>query len=268
MSALRSLQEQFQNALLHDQHLPHQQLRNEDAQRFGVYRYAYPARLRAALRDNYEVLPQVMGDDAFDTLAAAYIQAHPSRHYSLRWFGDQMYAFMQQHPNLVDHPAIIDLACMEWALRSAFDAPNAIPLSAEELSAIPPTEWADLQLLLHPSAQLLTLQWAVGPIWHALHAVQDGQEGQDGLAAPEALAHHMLVWRLGLGTQWKTLSISETVFVQGLQAQRSFGQICAQLAQTVGEANAAASAVAALRQLLSQGAVCRLPDPPIPQYPD
>ena len=253
MTALRNLQEQFQNALLHDQHLPHAQLQNNEVVRFGVYRNAYRARLCAALRDNYQVLPQVMGDAAFDALAAAYINARPSQHYSLRWYGDGLCDFMAQHPELLEHPAIYDLACMEWALRNAFDAPNATPLTAEQLAAIAPAEWADLQLKLHPSAQLLKLQWAVGPIWHALH---DGQDGQNDLAAPEDLAHHMLVWRLELGTQWKTLSDSESEFVQGLQAQLGFGQICTQLAQTVGEANAAAIAVDALRQLLSQGVIC------------
>ena len=54
----------------------------------GIYQHAYRARLVAALRDNHEVLALALGDDAFDAIAQAYIDAHPSRFASIRWFGD------------------------------------------------------------------------------------------------------------------------------------------------------------------------------------
>src|SRR6185369_6628626 len=98
-----------------------------------IYQHAYTARLAGALRDNFGVLPQVMGDDAFDALALAYIAAHPSRHPSIRWFGDKLPEFMAAHENLVPHPALVDLARMEWALRSAFDAADAAPIDAGAL---------------------------------------------------------------------------------------------------------------------------------------
>ena len=72
----------------------------------GVYQHAYMARLIGALRDNFGVLPQVMGDEAFEALAAEYVSAHPSRHPSIRWFGDQLPAFMQANESLVPHPAL------------------------------------------------------------------------------------------------------------------------------------------------------------------
>jgi hypothetical protein len=65
------LQRQFQQALLVDQPMDVALLRSSGVAQFGVYRIAYRARLRAALRDNFEVLPLVMGDDAFDALANA-----------------------------------------------------------------------------------------------------------------------------------------------------------------------------------------------------
>jgi hypothetical protein len=219
---------------------------------FGVYRVAYRARLRAALRDNFEVLPLVMGDDAFEALANAYINTHPSNHYSLRWYGNQLCDFMAENHALVDHPAMLDLARMEWALRHAFDAAPAELLTSEALAAVPAQEWSDLQFTLHPSVQLLSLHWAVGPIWHAL------KSALDEVAPPETLEHHMLVWRLGMNTQWKSLTQMETDFVKGLQAHRTFGQQCASLAKSVGDEKAAATAVALLSELLKAGAICAL----------
>ncbi|RFO98203.1 DUF2063 domain-containing protein [Rhodoferax lacus] len=256
MMQLQTLQSAFQDALLQDRPLEPALLDARGVLQFGVYRNAYRARLRAALRDNFEVLPLVMGDEAFDALANAYIEAHPSAHYSLRWFGHQLCSFMRANEALVDHPALVDLARMEWALRQAFDAGTAATLTAAELAAVPAADWADLCFALHPSVQLLELQWAIGPIWHAL------KSGQTELDPPAALNHHLLVWRQGMNTQWKSLNTAEVVFVQGLLAGQHFGQVCGALAQCVGEEGAAAAAVALLSELLHAGALGALPSQP------
>jgi hypothetical protein len=253
MTQLETLQSQFQHALLVDQPLAADLISGSSVAQFGVYRIAYRARLRAALRDNFEVLPLVMGDEAFEALANAYINAHPSGHYSLRWYGHQLCDFMAVNHVLLDHPALLDLARMEWALRHAFDAAPAVLLTSEALAAVPAQEWADLQFTLHPSVQLLELYWAVGPIWHAL------KSAADRVAPPEALEHHMLVWRLGMNTQWKSLTQMETDFVKGLQAHRTFAKQCESLAACVGDEQAAATAVALLSELLKAGAICALP---------
>jgi len=59
-----------------------------------IYRHAYAARLIAALRDNFGVLPRAMGDEAFEALGRAYLQAHPSSQPSIRWFGHALADFM------------------------------------------------------------------------------------------------------------------------------------------------------------------------------
>lgn len=252
MSSFQTLQTTFQTALLHDQPPAPGLLSPRGDAQFGVYLNAYRARLRAALRDNYEVLPLVMGDEAFDALANAYIDAHPSTHYSLRWFGHQFGAFMTAQDALVAHPAMVDLARMEWALRNAFDAAPAAPLTHAELAAVPAQDWPELRLALHPSVHLLALQWAVGPVWHAL------KSGQEEVPAPDALPHHLLVWREGMQNRWQSLTEAQTVLVQGLQADLTFGQICAALAQQVGEDQAAATAATALRELLAGGVITGL----------
>lgn len=250
MTQLQALQSQFQRALLLDQPVDDALLSDRGVAQFGVYRTAYRARLRAALRDNFEVLPRVMGDDAFDALANAYSATHPSHHYSLRWFGHRLCDFMACNEALVGHPALLDLARMEWALRHAFDAASVPLLNAAELAAVPAPDWADLCFALHPSVQLLDLHWAVGPIWHAL------KSGQDSMEPPEPLDHHMLVWRWGMNTQWKSLAPVEADFVQGLLDKHRFGQLCAGLAGRVGDERAAARAVELLTGLLETGAIC------------
>ena len=252
MNAVQSLQDRFQAALLQDQPAQAGLLKTPGEAQFGVYRNAYRARLRGALRENFEVLPLVMGDEGFDALANAYIDAKPSGHYSLRWFGHQLDAFMAAHDDLVPHPAMLDLARMEWALRNAFDAASVDPLAPDALASVQAQDWPELRFGLHPAVQLLDMQWAIGPVWHALKA------GQEEVPAPEALAHHLLVWRQGLHTQWKSLNTTEVTFVQSLQAGHSFGQICESLAAVVGDDHAALTAANQLRELLSNGVIASL----------
>lgn len=249
MTALHALQHRFQAALLQEQQPAPGLLGPSGEAHFAIYLNAYRARLRGALRENYEVLPLVMGDEAFDALANAYIDAKPSGHYSLRWFGHQLSDFMAAQDDLVPHSAMLDVARMEWALRNAFDAAPADALAPDVLACVQAQDWPALRFGLHPSVQLLEMQWAIGPVWHALKAEQED------VPPPEALAHHLLVWRQSLHTQWKSLNVAETSFVQSLQAGHSFGEICEALAEVVGDDNAARTAATQLRELLSSGVI-------------
>ncbi len=255
MMAQQSLQNEFQAALLQDQSARPGLLQPLGAAQFDVYRNAYRARLRGALRANFEVLPLVMGDDDFDGLANAYIDAYPSGHYSLRWFGHQLCTFMAEHDDWVPHPAMLDLARMEWALRTAFDAPSVVDLAPDALAHLQADDWTGLRLGLHPAVQLLDMQWAIGPVWHAL------KSAQEDVPPPEAYAHHMLVWRLGLNTQWKSLSSAELAFVQGLQAGHTFGEICEILVGVVGDDHAALTAATQLREWLGNGVIVSVQAP-------
>src|SRR5690242_17143101 len=62
--------------------------------RLAIYADAYRLRLIEALESNYPVLAQLLGTDQFATIARYYIEAHPSQHYSIRWFGHRLAEFL------------------------------------------------------------------------------------------------------------------------------------------------------------------------------
>jgi hypothetical protein len=217
--------------------------------RLDVYRHAYVARLVAALRDNFGSLPTVMGDEAFDALAEAYVAAHPSRHPSIRWFGDRLAAFMAERDDLVPHPALVDLARMEWALRAAFDAADAMPIEASVLASIAADDWPALVFTPLPSVQALTLQWAVEPVWRALRDAAPGDEPE--LPEPRAHEHVLLVWRTGFETRWRVVEGRDADLLRAMLEGRPFADVCA-LAQTLE------AAVDALRSWLADGLIARV----------
>jgi hypothetical protein len=207
--------------------------------RLAIYRHAFRARLTAALRENYPVLHQVLGDETFDEVALGFIAAHPSRQPSIRWFGNELPAHLQvlADADQLPHPALPDLARMEWALGTAFDAADATPLSVEQLLAVAPEAWPELRFTAHPSLRLIALDWAIEPLWRAL---SDNPEAET--AAPEAQPHHLLVWRQNDQTQWRSVEPFEANLLQAALAGESFTELCECAAATQGEQAAAAVA--------------------------
>ncbi|MBT9525525.1 MAG: putative DNA-binding domain-containing protein [Rhizobacter sp.] len=226
-------------------------LRGREPSLLRIYQHAYAARLLGALRDNHGVLPRAMGDEAFDALALAYLQAHPSRQPSIRWFGDRLAQFMATRDDLVPHPALIDLARMEWALRTAFDAADAASLSAAALAQLPSPAWPELVLRLHPSVQLLALGWRIEPAWRAL---QSGGDDEPELPEPQPGLHTLLVWRAGLETRWRSAASElEATLLAALMRGEPFAALCGHAAQSVGAGEAAVRVVGALHQWLAEG---------------
>ena len=215
-----------------------------------VYRHAYRARLTEALADNYTVLARALGDEAFETLAQAYIAANPSRHPSIRWFGHELAGFMAEcDDDLVPHASLVDFAAMDWALRGAFDAAEAPLLELASLAALSPDDWAGLVLQLQPSVQRVTLAHAIEPAWRVLREWEpDSGEDQPELPEPVPHEHTLLAWRQQGETRWRSLEPLEATLIAAVAEGAPFALLCERAAAELGDAEAAAPAVIGLLQ--------------------
>lgn len=243
------LQHRFQHAILADINRPGM-LVDEDVKLVGgfdLYLGAYRARLVEALRDNFSVLHRALGDDGFGELAAAYIRAHPSHFRSIRWYGDQLPSFLDANPAFLPHPALSDLARMDWALRGAFDAPDSRSLALADLAALPPEQWPQHCFATIPSLDIVDLSWSVEPIWRALN---DDPEAQTD--SPEPLAHVLLVWRPGLETMWRAVDSLESESLTVLRSGATFTEYCETIA-THDVVDPAAVAVGYLQRWVLDG---------------
>jgi len=223
----------------------------EQAPRLDIYRHAYRARLTEALRSNYPVLHRVLGDEAFRQLALSYLAEHPSQRPSIRWFGDRLPDWSRHHPEALPHPALADLAAMEWALGLSFDAADATPLSFEDLARLPAGDWPDARFAAHPSVTLLHLQWAVEPIWRCLMDDESGSSDE-----PVAHAHTLLIWRQSLDTRWRSLEPDEADALAACLAGEAFSTLCERAAGIHGD-EAPAWVAGALRRWVDDGLLVR-----------
>lgn len=207
------------------------------AVRLEVYANAYFHRLHDVLRGDYAALAAALGADAFHDLATAYLLACPPRHFSLRYAGDRLAAFLAgDEPGAAFFsarwPYAADLAALEWARVDAFDAPDDEPLTREALAALAPEAWATLPLRLRAAARLLALAW---PVDRLRRAAASGEPLPLAAFAPEPT--HLCVFRDGDDVRDRRLDPGEAALLARADTGTTFGALC----DTLGSPEAAAA---------------------------
>lgn len=247
--ALRAMQALFLHAITtHDaaaEALIDDDARVGAAKRLDIYRNNYRASLTGVLADHFERLHAWLGDGQFDTIASAYLDAHPSTTRNLRYYGGALPAFLARHfPNDAE---LAELAALDWALRHAFDAADAAPLDAATVGDLGDA-WIERRLSLHPSAALLPVRFNVAALWSALDAEEEPPELVE---FPEPV--QLLVWRNGQLPSFRSLGQAEAGALALLAAGASFTDLSASVIERIGEAAAMEELAAGLGQWLADG---------------
>jgi hypothetical protein len=219
--------------------------------RLGIYADAYRLRLLEALETDYPGLRALLGDTDFERLGRAYIDAHPSRHFSLRWFGQHLEAFLRNAPPYRDQPVLADMARFESAMTDAFDAADARVLGIDDMAGVPPEAWAGMRLALHPSVRRIDLGWTVPPFWKAVDAEQE----PDGPPQPTPQPIGWVVWRQALDTYFRSLEVDEAWALDTARRGETFAALCEGICEWVDPHNAPARAAGFLKQWIADGMV-------------
>ena len=199
--------------------------RENRATLFGVYRYAYGSRLVEALRNDHELLHLYLGDETFDEMGHAYVQARPSQHPNLRWFSQGLPDFLGNAEPYCNHPILSDLAALEKALNDAFDATEAPVLALEAMAGFAPNLWNDLVFQPHPSAYRLDLATNAAAIWLALKNDEPPPDAER-LEQPSRL----LIWRQDTTPMFRELPTEEAMMWDEAANGIPFGVLCEMLA--------------------------------------
>ena len=213
-----------------------------------IYHNAYRARLLEVLREDFPAVHEWLGDAQFEQLASAYLKAHPSRHYSLRWLGERFAGFLEQHLQAGQQAALVELAELEWRFTLAFDAADAPPLSLEQVAGLAPQAWPALQVQLLPCVQRLPLHYNSLALWQATKKATAFPASE---LLPEAKL--CLIWRQDLRSQYRSLGSAEAAALLGMCDEGwNFARLCEQLASSHAE-DAPRLAAGWLKQWLSEG---------------
>ncbi|GAB2590949.1 putative DNA-binding domain-containing protein [Dyella jejuensis] len=253
MNSLRDIQQHMLQAVTHAKAPVLPQIRSDaiaDAtSRMDVYRHGYRTRLRDALNNEFAGL-RCMAGRHFNALLDAYAEAHPSQHYNIRWHGAGLAAFLDRARPWCGKPQLAEMARLDWAISTAFDAADQPTASLAELAAVPPQAWAGLRLEMQDNLQWLDCRYNVD----AFRRAADRGEARPRLRRL-ARSRYMMIWRHAMTVHYRRLDHDETPVLRAAVQGESFASLCAKLAQVHGEATAAPRMVAWLRTWLDAGLV-------------
>lgn len=256
MSGLRAMQCELADALRSDAMPPLASLRGDGvadaATRLGVYHHGYRIRLREALRVEFPGLALLDGK-RLTAMLDGYIAAHPSTHFNIRWHGDGLADFLARTPLWRDRPELAEMARLDWAISTAFDAADHGIVDSEDLARVPPDAWASLRLHLLPHARLLQVT----------HNVDVFRRAVDRGASRPSLRRlrqprHLLVWRPALDVRYRRVGNHELPVLRAALDGQAFANLCEHAAQHHGEHAALPRVAALLGQWLGEGLVGKL----------
>jgi hypothetical protein len=209
--------------------------------RVDIYANMYFYRIRDALKEDFPATLAVLGDENFHNLVTGYLLEHPPTDASITSSGSHLAEYLRDHPMRERAPFIADLAKLERATVEVFLGPDAPALEQDALRAVAVEDWPGMKLKLHPSAQILALDWQVSDL---LHAVEDHRPWNP----PNQHAVRVLVWRANARVFHRNLDPTEANAHGAAAHGATFAEICDIVAANAGDQDP----VAAMNQLLSR----------------
>lgn len=138
-----------------------------------VYRNTVLSGCIDALRANYPVVAQLLGDEMFEAVAAEHASRCPPRKPVLALFGARFPDWLEGQPWVRDLRYVPDVARIERLHIESLFAADAEPLQMSMLARI--DDWQGLHLSPHPA---MRFDWLTSPAVSIWLAHRDGVEGE------------------------------------------------------------------------------------------
>lgn len=190
---------------------------------FGVYVDAYRLRLAEFVSNDFPVLRQRLGDEAFGDLVEDYIRSAPSRQRNARWYASRLPDFMCETARWRENQSACDLARFERALADAFDAADAPALAIDALREFGAEDWPRLAFAFHPSVTILDLAAGTAQLYEALVETGEAPTVRDS-------EETIIFWRSDGESVYRRIAEDERLSIMEAKKGKRFGEICALLA--------------------------------------
>lgn len=192
------------------------------AERLRIHRNTCRSVLTETLRMTYPAVDRLVGRDFFDTAAAQFIDAHPSRGGYLNEYGREFADFLAvfQPANALRY--LPDVARFEWALSAAANAMDAPVLDPGALAAVASALHASLVFEPHPAVQFLALAYPADQIADAVLSGDEAAMAQVDLSSGPV---RLILHRGANGVEVERLAPDAFRFVLRLCAGKALGSL-------------------------------------------
>ena len=226
--SLRDLQQCFQDHVLHGGGVMPNLIAcsnsSDTPTRLGIYANAYRLRLLEALKTDYPALHTLAGAELFERIGRGYIDACPSTHYSIRYFGQHFAAYIEETTDYREFPVLAEVARLEWHLTLAFDATDDLVLDEDALATLPASAWPNMQIRFHDSLQRCEFNWNVSDLWRSI-------DQNDTPVTPALFKEPVscMIWRQALQVYLRTMEPAEAFTLDCLREGNDFATACSGL---------------------------------------
>ena len=128
--------------------------------------------------------------------------------------------------SVVCAPALAEMARLDWAISTAFDAVDEVAVDPVQLSSVPAEAWADLHL--RPQAHLQVLSGVCNV--EAFRRAADRELARPRLRRYRR-SRHLLVWRQALAVRYRLIEDDERMVLAAAMRDESFALLCDRLAE-------------------------------------
>jgi hypothetical protein len=164
--------------------------------RFNIYRNNVIVGLCRSLKDSFPVIAQLVGDQFFDAMAAAFVREYLPSSPMLFAYGESFPAFIETFHPASGLPYLPGVARLEFACIEAYYSAEAERFDPQVLLGLSPREQSALHFEMHPSVRVVQSRFPILTIWrmHAAGsidlAVELPMDGEDTLVVrPDTRVH-------------------------------------------------------------------------------
>lgn len=259
MSSLAQLQHTFQNCVLNPDDIHTTQWvsasgRADPETQVSIYSYAYKARLKEVLANDYPAILIALSEDLFNQLADDYITTYPSHYFSLRDFGSTFPKFIAELTKNDEHwknmEWCYELALFEWTLGLAFNAADSHCCTEQDMSNIAAETWPHLTFTIHPSIHRLNFEWNIIEMWQALT-----HEPPTEITAIKDSSSPWLIWREQLVTRYRSMPTDEQLAFDKVCKGATFNEVCETLTTLINEEDVPLHTAMLLKGWITQGLI-------------
>ena len=216
MPTLRELQAAFARGMLDPAFTAHAAIVRDGIapeRRLAIYRNNVLSSLRRVLEGCFPATRRLLGPERFADIALGFISSAPPTRPRLLAYGAGFPAFLERQADAATMAFIADVARLEWAREEAYYAPDAPPLSARDLAAMPLARYAELRFELHPSLRLIRSTRRVFALWRA---AIDASAAGISAALQEAAPEQALVVRPEMTVTTRPIAAADLLLLETL----------------------------------------------------
>jgi len=196
-----------------------------------IYREQFYLRHTASLVEDFPGVGGILGQEQWDALVWDYLATVPPVSFDLGDLGAGLADFAATRAWLGERrDLVVEMARLEYAHTEVFDAPDAPPLDAAKLGAVPEDAWERARLVTDPGLRLLRFRH---PVIRLRRAVLERNERGDtsplALPAPETAL--FAVHRRNLAIFHDELEPNAFALLSALARGEPLGAACEQAAR-------------------------------------